>query len=196
MYDQVPDSPLAELTVDCTGSTPYGYLYRRSSSTTTLLCAYGAFGPLVYGLQQDDSARHCNGRSREVSAGVAPRDLRLVHYHSYRGCQGVPEHSVAPLFDELFPEERPDVRCASARDDCRGRVSMLVCSPDSQCVACASHAECRTEYPYFGDSVSCRYGACTIDRLLGSCAAESSPQACSTATETFACVDERCARAM
>jgi hypothetical protein len=192
MYAQEPTFPLPELSGDCTGATDSGYLYASTSDTTTLLCAYG-FGPLVYGVRRDDSPRHCGGRSFEVSAGKAPSDLRLVYYHAFRGCRGVAEHSRAPLFDELFPEERPEGACVSAHDDCRGRASLLVCSPNSQCVGCNSDAECLAEYPYFGDGVFCRYGICNVSWVLGSCLQQSASQDCRTATDGFVCVARRCA---
>jgi hypothetical protein len=193
MHDPSPDSPPPEEGADCAGSIDNGYIYMRQALDHSLLCAYGAFGPLVYAARRDAAPVHCNQRSRDVTAGQAPKDLRIRHYASYRGCTGVAESSVSPLFNELFPEIPPQDSCTPAQDECRGRVSLLVCE-DSECEPCTSDTQCAAEYPYLGAEVSCSGGVCRLDSLVGACSTEAPTTACNITSGAFACIARRCVR--
>jgi hypothetical protein len=91
--------------------------------------------------------------------------------------------------------------CDVAFDECRTTRELMVCLDDARdpttgtgtCRECTSDAECRTEYPYIADLVTCGgSGRCEIE---GGSTCTSMVGWCRTARAgSFVCVDGRCER--
>jgi hypothetical protein len=193
-YADVSPRPLVDATA-CAGRTREGFFYVEQDWAERI-CVYDADGALDGYRLSDDNDEHC-GEHREFGhvAGTVPSELVVTDMDFFGLCylSSFRFQSVSSTWNELFPEEVPDLEpCEPARDDCRSRVLLQVCRErhdGSSCTGCSDAAECRAEYPYFDpEAVTCERGICRVSpEPLGTCAEGEPAPECRTAAASYVC---------